>query len=503
MLRFCVNTTRTALPRTGLGDRFHDEAILHPQKTALICGEEAVTYEALDRLATGGAQWLLREGLRPGDRVGVLWYNEITTVTLYLACWRAGMIALPIVSRMKAPELAYIMSHATPAVFFVHPKLLPVATEAQASSGHPCRILTGLPEDMPAPDEAALPANEMDWPALIIYTSGTTARPKGALHTHRTLAATIEAMWGVGPTGIGIAVTSIMHPSGLYCVVLPTLLAAGTLVLVPTFDPAAVLDTIERHRCTNTILLPAMVQLVVVEQLKRRRDVSSLQWILAGGDSVPVALQTQFQDACGLPLREGIGMTEACPILLNPPDGLRRGSLGVPMSGVEARVVDHDGEPTPDCEIGELVVRSPFNFVGYWNNPEETAAALRHGWLHTGDLVKRDADGYFWFQGRKKQIIVRESYNVAPQEVEEILYRHPAVFEAGVFGLPDPVSGEKVIATVSLRPGNQVDETELREFTRRHLNDLKVPERIHFLAELPKGLSGKVDRRVLKEMAKC
>lgn len=152
---------------------------------------------------------------------------------------------------------------------------------------------------------------------------------------------------------------------------LPTFLAAGTLVLVPAFDPAALLDAIERHRCTNTCLLPAMSQLVVVEQLKRRRDMSSLQWVVAVGDSVPVALQTQFQDACGLPLREGLGMTEACPILVNPPDGLRPGSLGVPLAGVEERVVDNEGRPMPAGEIGELVVRSPFNSVGYWNTPRK------------------------------------------------------------------------------------------------------------------------------------
>jgi len=179
---------------------------------------------------------------------------------------------------------------------------------------------------------------------------------------------------------------------------------------------------------------------------------------------------------------------------------LRPGSIGVALPGIEPRVVDYDGRPIRDGEIGELAVRSPCNFIGYWNNPEETAATLREGWLHTGDLVKRDTDGYFWFQGRKKQIIVRESYNIAPQEVEEVLYQHPAVLEAGVIGMPDPVFGEKVIAYVSLRPAQSATETELREFARKHLNDLKVPEKILFLAELPKGLSGKVDRRALKEM---
>ena len=496
-----VITSKTVPVDTGLAVRFHEAAKLHPQKTAVICGDEAVTYEVLDQTVTDIAHWLLREGLSPGDRVGVLWYNDISMVTLYLACWRAGMIAMPVISRMKSPELAYIIGHAKPAAFFAHPKFLSVAAEAQALSGHPCRIMAGLPEDLPLSDEAVGPVDEPDRPALIIYTSGTTARPKGVLHTHRTLTATTEAMWGFGPAGIGIAVTSILHPSGLFCVVLPTLLAAGTLVLVPAFDPATVLDAIERHRCTNTIVLPAMAQVIVVEQLKRRRDLSSLQWVIAGGDSVPLPLHSQFRDACGLPLREGIGMTEVCPILINPSDGLRQGSLGVTLSGVEARVVDTEGRTVPVGEIGELVVRSPSNFIGYWNNPEETAATLRDGWLYTGDLVKCDADGYFWFQGRRKQIIVRESYNVAPQEVEDVLYRHPAVFEAGVFGLPDPVSGEKVIATVSLRPGMQADEAGLREFASRHLHDLKVPEKIHFLPELPKGLSGKVDRRLLKEMA--
>jgi long-chain acyl-CoA synthetase len=156
-----------------------------------------------------------------------------------------------------------------------------------------------------------------------------------------------------------------------------------------------------------------------------------------------------------------------------------------------------------DGEIGELIVRSPANCGGYWNNPAETEAAIRDGWLFTGDLVRRDAEGYFWFQGRKKQIIVRESYNVSPQEVEEVLYKHPAVFEVGVYGLPDAMFGEKVIAAVSLRSGQTAAEEELREFSRKHLNDLKVPEKIHFLTELPRGLSGKVDRRALKEMAQA
>jgi long-chain acyl-CoA synthetase len=487
--------------RSGLGERFHEEAKKNPRKTALICGEESVTYEALDRSVARLAQWLFREGLLPGDRVAIFWFNEIPAVTLYLACFRAGLIALPIIWRMKASELNYILGHAKPGLCFAHPKLAAVAAEAQKASGHACRILHALPADLPELDEAKLPEVEPAKPALIIYTSGTTARPKGVTHTHRTLGAAVEIMWDLGGNGISVTTTSIMHPSGLYCIVLPAIMAGDTVVLVPVFEPNAVLDAIERHQCTSCIFLPSMAQFVVVEQMKRPRVVSSMRWIIAGGDSVPVALQQQFQAAFGVPLREGIAMTECCPMLANPFDAMRPGSVGLPMSQTEARVVNGDGHPLPDGEIGELAVRSPGNFTGYWNNPEETAAALRDGWLFTGDLVRRDAEGYFWFQGRKKQIIVRDSYNVAPQEVEEALYKNPAVLEAGVIGQPDPVFGEKVVAYVSLRAGQSTTEVELREFARQHLNDLKVPEKILFLAELPKGLSGKVDRRALKEMA--
>ena len=225
--------------RSGLGDRFHEEAKKNPQKTALICGADSVTYEQLDRTVTRFAQWLLREGLKPGDRVGFIWFNEIPAVTLYLACWRAGLIALPIIWRMKAPELAYIMGHAQPAIFFAHPKLHAIATEAQKISGQAGKILDALPVDLPAWDESKLSPIDPAKPALIIYTSGTTARPKGAMHTHATLGSAVEGMWDLGTAAVSITSTSITHPSGLYCMTLPPLLSGGMVVLIPVFDPTA------------------------------------------------------------------------------------------------------------------------------------------------------------------------------------------------------------------------------------------------------------------------
>ena len=232
--------------------------------------------------------------------------------------------------------------------------------------------------------------------------------------------------------------------------------------------------------------------------MRKPRDVSSLRTVLAAGDCVPVNLQERFSAIFGVPLQEAIGMTETFPIAINPKRAIRPGSLGIPSAGVEVRIVDAAGRDLTDGETGEMVVRCPANCIGYWNDPAATEALLRGGWLHSGDLGSRDSDGYLWFKGRKKQIIIRAGSNISPQEVEEVLDPHPAVFDVAVVGAPDPVYGELVMALVSLRKGAAPGEQELREYARRSLADYKVPERIYFLPQLPKGPTGKVDRSALK-----
>jgi long-chain acyl-CoA synthetase len=222
---------------------------------------------------------------------------------------------------------------------------------------------------------------------------------------------------------------------------------------------------------------------------------------LAGGDSVPVTLQEGFRTLFGVPVRELFGMTESAPITCIREHGLRNGSVGPALNIVDTRVADTRGTALGDNQVGELQVQSPGNCVGYWDDAGATVATFTDGWLRTGDLVRRDADGFFWFEGRLKQIIVRGGSNISPQEVEEVLYQHPAVLEAGVVGMPDPVYGEKVIAFVALRDGVTAGERVLRDFVRSRIAEYKTPERIIFLTNLPKGLTGKVERRVLKELA--
>jgi long-chain acyl-CoA synthetase len=482
-----------------LGDLLHAQTLNKPDATALLCDGREMSYRDLDISTTGLAHWLIGQGLKPGDRVAIHWSNSIETVQLFFAAFKAGIIAVPINLRLKAPEVAWILQHSQAKICFSEPSLAPLAEQALSNGGSLWSIETALPR-LVAAGRAALPGVHERQPAAILYTSGSTSRPKGTVHTHRSLleGTRIMAEQVFEANETVLAMTQMMHISGLGCAVLPAIYSGMPVALLPVFEPAAALDAIERYRSSFTFCLPALWHMIAEEQERNPRDVRSLRTAIGGGDCLPLSLQQRFARLFGVQLLEGIGMTETYPYAFNPRDANRPGSLGVPPPGVEVRIVDATGREVADGETGEMVVRSPVNCSGYWNDPAATEALLRGGWLHTGDLGMRDPDGYLWFKGRKKEIIVRAGSNISPQEVEEVLFKHPAVFEAGAIGVPHPVYGEIVVAFVSLRGGRKPDEQELREFARRSLADYKVPERILFLDQLPKGTTGKVQRSDLK-----
>jgi long-chain acyl-CoA synthetase len=420
-------------------------------------------------------------------------------VQLLLAAFRAGLVAVPINLRLKVPEIAYIFEHSSALVCFSEPALAAIAEEAR------CGSCTEIVSHLPPLTTIPRPLAEVDpaQPAVILYTSGTTARPKGVTHTHRSLLETtvlISTVVPVGPDDTQLVMTPLMHASCLNVGLLTALYRGATEVLLRTFDPAVALDLIERFRCTHIWGLPAMLQFVVEEQARHPRDVSSLRAAGAGGDSVPAALQQRFHRVFPVQLREGLGLTESCLVAANPSSDIRMGSIGLAAPGVEIRLTDLQGHDVLPGETGEILVRSPANCVGYWNDPPATAGLFTDGWMHTGDLASCDEDGYYWFKGRLKQLIIRGGSNISPQEVEEALYQHPAVLEAGVIGAPDSVYGETVIAFISLRAGHQATPEDLQQFARQRLADYKVPERILYLDQLPKSPTGKVHRRALKEM---
>ncbi len=486
---------------TTLGNLLHSRALENPDATALFCGDRQMSYQALDQSSTCLAAWLIEQGLRPGDRVAIHWCNSIEVVQLFFAIFKAGLIAVPVNLRLKPPEVAWILEHSQAVICFSEPRLASIAEQARSGCASLRCILTELPA-LVGRHPSSLPDVGGDKPAVILYTSGSTARPKGATHSHRTLLAAIQLVADnlVESDDVALVTTQMMYAVGLVAVLLAAVYRGISAVLLPAFEPGAFLDLVERFRCSYTAALPALMQMVVDEQARQPRDTSSLRTAVAGGDSVPPKLQERFAARLGVPLQEVIGMSETMLTALNPKNAIRPGSVGIAVPGVQLAVVDGDGRHLPDGEVGELVIQSPANCIGYWNDPAATEAVMRHGWLHSGDLAMRDADGYFWFKGRKKQIIVHGGSNVSPQEVEEVLYHHPSVFEAGVVGAPDPVYGQRVIAFVSLRNGHAPSEQELRECARKSLADYKVPEQIFFISELPKSATGKVHRLTLKAM---
>jgi long-chain acyl-CoA synthetase len=487
----------------NLGGLLRQASLTNPDGIALVCGEERLSFEGLDQSTDALARWLLRTGLEPGDRIAIHWSNSLEVVQLYFACFKAGLIAVPLNNRLKAPEIAYILRHSRAKICFSQPALVDLCEEVWGDSPDLLILTSSLPPlDFREAPRLPLPEVTPDQIAAIMYTSGTTARPKGVVHTHISLIGATEMMCSLGiPEASSLlAVSQLMHIAALVCVLLPAISRGSTVVLLPAFEAAELLDLVERWHCAYFFILPAMLQFVVEEQASNPRDVSSMQLCIAGGDAVPVTLQERFRGLFGVSIRELYGMTETVPVTCNREGLLREGSVGPALEIVETRVVDLSGGCLADGHVGELQVQSPANCVGYWDDPEATAATFDGGWLRTGDLVKRDGDRFYWFAGRVKQIIVRGGSNISPQEVEEALYRHPAVLEAGVIGLPDPIHGEKVIAFVALREGLTLQETELRDSVRGWIADYKTPERILFVPVLPKGLTGKVQRRDLKNL---
>jgi long-chain acyl-CoA synthetase len=470
-----------------------------PDQTALICGDATITWAALDETSSALARWFLDRGLQPGDRVATCSPNSIELVQVYLGLFKAGLIAVPINTRLKPDEIHYILGHAQPRMAYCEPSLVPLLEQADAA----------FPVFSCLPDGAATGANSRDLPgigpdslAVIIYTSGTTAKPKGVAHTHGSLC--VKALNGSRMSGafsdhVRLCFLPMMHVSGLW-VVMTALREGSPLVLLPRFEPGAALDAIERFGCTTMGGLPTMLLTMVEEQARRPRRITTLCSVFGGGDAVSPVLQSRFKDLFGTELLELYAMTELCPMCANLDGASRTGSVGMPLDGIDIRLVDLDGQDVSEGETGEIVARGPALCAGYWNDPQATRAAMISGWLHTGDMGARDADGFIWFKGRKKEIIIRAGSNISPQEVEEALYKHPAVLEAGVIGVPDPVTIERVAAFVVLREGHAVNASELCAFAREHIADYKAPEEIHFRKELPKNPVGKVQRRALKDM---
>jgi long-chain acyl-CoA synthetase len=482
----------------------------NPEKSAIVFGEQVWTYAEFDELTDNVARNLLAAGLEPGDRVAFHLLNGPEIAFGYFGCLKAGGIAVPINTRLKGPEIDYILRHSGSAFYIGQPELYVETSRACSAMGSlELRYLTGDKQGnqtssfsellRPVADTVPLPKITRDQVAAILYTSGTTSRPKGVIHSHESLAQTALAMrhMRLDQDQVAVVMSSMTHLIGFGMMFLSGLLNGATVVITQPFDFKGVLDAYERWRCTYTTGLPVMFHGLLKEQTESPRHAASGRFFFCGGDSVTPTLQERFQAAFA-PVCEVYGMTEITPAAWNQPGDVTVGSIGRPGEGIGLRLIDSDGRDVKSGEVGEICVQGPHLMTGYWQDPNATAAALRNGWFHTGDLARCDAGGVYWFAGRKKEIIIRGGSNISPQEVEAALCQHPAVSEVGVVGRPDHIWGEVVIAFVVLRTGQAVTEAELIAFARERLADYKTPEYVIFRDELPKGPTGKIQRRALR-----
>jgi long-chain acyl-CoA synthetase len=357
-------------------------------------------------------------------------------------------------------------------------------------------VLSGL-----SPDASPADAADSD-DAVILYTSGTTGQPKGAQLSHGGLARnarlTAETLLHNNPDDVMMGCLPLFHVFGLTCGLNATMTAGGTLTLLPRFDPAKALEVIDRDKVTIFEGVPTMYAAML--HYPGASNTASLRVCVSGGAAMPVEILRGFEEKFGCMILEGYGLSETSPVAsFNHPDKTRKpGSVGTPVEGVEMRVINNDGEPVAQGEVGEIVIRGHNLMTGYWGKPEATAEAIPDGWFRTGDLARVDEDGYFFIVDRKKEMIIRGGYNVYPREVEEALHEHPAVAEVAVIGMAHPELGEEVGAAVALKPGAEATPAELQTFVKERVAAYKYPRRVWLVDSLPKGPTGKILRREVK-----
>ncbi|MBI3273112.1 MAG: long-chain fatty acid--CoA ligase [Planctomycetes bacterium] len=504
-------------------------ALERPAQDFLFFRDLRFTFRQLDEWAGTFAAALEAAGVQHGDRVALLTGNCPEFLAAFFGAQRAGAIAVPVNPALKAPEVEFILADAGCVALVADGPRLPVAAAVrprcpalrtlyaaavEGADGRDAGPTLRFPEPSPAGRAACKAAGPApDDLAAIIYTSGTTGRPKGVMLTHASYlydASAIAAWVRMTPEDRFLCILPLFHVNAQVVTTLAPLVAGASLVLLERFSPAEFLDALDRYRATAFSAVPTVYAILNALPEDARRDLSRLRLCVCGAAPMPVEVFAAFEKRFRAFLLEGYGLSEGtCASSVNPLDGPRKiGSIGLPLPGQELAIVDDQDRPVPTGEVGEIVVRGPNVMRGYWNNPAATAETLRGGRLHTGDLGRVDADGYYFIAGRKKEMIIRGGENIYPREIEEVLHRHAGVAEAAVVGVPDAVWGEEVGAVVvprsSARPPAEPPapladplRAELEALCRAALADYKCPRRWFELGALPRTATGKVQKHVL------
>jgi acyl-CoA synthetase (AMP-forming)/AMP-acid ligase II len=489
-----------------------------PDQPFAVYGGDSVGYGEMAARVRATAAGLHERGIGAGDVVGLLSYNCTEFLEAIFAANFLGAIAMPINWRLAAPEVRFILEHATARALVCDDELVALADEAIAGLGsdQPLRVAIGEPASGRWTALAAVRTTSAVEPApartagddvhRLMYTSGTTGRPKGVMITHanlafKNLAHLVE--FGITAADVGLACGPLYHVGALDLTTTTLIAAGATTVIHRAFDASAVVEEIERSRVTTVWLAPAMVNAVMALPDVERRDLSSVRLIIGGGEKMPVPLIERLQRVFpSVWFADAYGLTETVSgdTFLDRESTVRKlGSVGRPCLHLELDIWDEQGAPLPAGQPGEVVLRGPKVFKGYWRDPEATAAAFAGGWFHTGDIGVRDDDGYLYIVDRLKDMILSGGENIAGSEVERVLYEHGAVLEAAVVGRADDRWGEVPVAFVAVRPGASATAEQLIEHCRGQLARFKVPKGVVFVDALPRNPSGKVLKRELRD----
>jgi long-chain acyl-CoA synthetase len=484
-----------------------ESAARMPDGAAVRLGDATLTYAELDERSARLATLLHEGGLEAGDRIGVMLPNVPEFPVAYYGVLRAGGVVVPMNVLLKRREIAFYLEDSGAKLLLAWHGFAEEARVGAADAGaelievEPASFAELLAGQEPA---AGLADTSAEDTAVILYTSGTTGKPKGAELTHFNLSRNADiasrTTCVIAESDIVLGTLPLFHSFGQTVSMNASLRVGATLTLIPRFDPEEALATMERDRVTHFYGVPTMYGALLHHPGRERFDTSALRTCITGGASMPVEVLRGFEEAFGCVVCEGYGLSETSPVASsNHPDMERKpGSIGTPLEEVEMKVVDEDDEEVAQGEVGEIVIRGHNIMKGYWQRPEATAEAMRGGWFHSGDMARVDEEGYFFIVDRKKDLIIRGGYNVFPREVEEVLYEHPKIREAAVLGIPHDQLGEEVGAAVVLHDGEELAPEEVSEFVKERIAAYKYPRAVWFMDDLPKGPTGKILKREIE-----
>ena len=502
-------------------DVLGERATLSPDRTALVhvATGARLSYRDLDtRAGALAAAWRGPLGLAPGDRVGLLAHNRVEFVDAFFAAAKSGVILVPLSTRATSRELEGIVGDSGMRALFYERHFADIVSALRATGT--IERFVALDEEEPATDDTSLasllrdasPAGALgrtvvdpEHPACLLYTSGTTGKPKGVIVPHRMVAwnaYNTAVCWDLHEDDVSPIFTPLYHAGGLGAFLLPIFAAGGTIVLHRGFDPAEIWDVIEREGCTVVLGVPTIWKLLADAPQFATADLSRVRWFISGGAPLPQAIIDTYQSR-GVSFKQGYGLTEVgvnCFAMSVDDSRRKAGSIGRPMMFTRAKLVADDGTALGDGEVGELCLRGPHVSRGYWNNPDATAQAIdAEGWFHTGDLARRDADGFYVIAGRKKDMIISGGVNVYPAEIEGALLTHPAVADCAVVGVPHDTWGEVGVAFVVRAAGATTDGAILSAHLQALLGKYKIPREFLFVEALPRTPYGKVVKDELRK----